>query len=684
MMIRGLHFTAWYRDMSNYHPALPMKRMQMVDDITDMEGTALIWSCVGSAGIGLPFLEREIYEQPPARLRIYGYLSDKEFCEECAKRNITVYGALWKAHLWEFPAEFNDDETELLSLNITRGVGKKGWVGIRELSQDRYPALFSSMKGFFPDGLRTSTGEEIIDYLAGLKSETLEGRDIYARWLMVPDHEHVCYLPCANKPAYTQYMEKAIDMMVDAGVGGVFIDEPETQLIAMRSSGCFCEECRAQFRAYLHDYPTDESVDLDLTTLDYREFLLARGVRDADLVLTAGAKRWEIPLLRSWTAFQLAASVQNVAAYSAHARDYSQKTRGRVISVTANIFDASALGLRYIQCLDVVSGEKPDLGVRNDQWYRYAHAIAGGKPTVFTNAPNEYIARISDDMRAGKPHAYLLTVLEAYAQGCNMSVGYGGWLIHLRKDAIWVPKVLADQLGRWLKDNEAFFPANPVSDTAVLYDHYVAWHEEQFDGIYTYAPGTAGERTAHQNVKQLGAMLCHAHQLYRVEIVSEYDPLTPERLSSYKNVILADCYLMPESDCRIVQQWIDGGGRALVVGKAPKVLTEAATAAVYDNADVLAWAKASAQRVIVDGSQDVALAVHGISDGYAIHLVNYNMNTQTRWVERVPVMTLTLDFGATLAAVIPFPDEGVEASLDGNILTVRNLGLYTILQLTAT
>jgi hypothetical protein len=55
MMIRGLHFTAWYRDMANYHPALPMKRMQMVDDITDMEGTALIWSCVGSAGIGLPF-----------------------------------------------------------------------------------------------------------------------------------------------------------------------------------------------------------------------------------------------------------------------------------------------------------------------------------------------------------------------------------------------------------------------------------------------------------------------------------------------------------------------------------------------------------------------------------------------------------------------------------------------------
>ncbi len=682
MMIRGLHFTAWYRDMANYHPALPMKRMQMVDDITDMEGTALIWSCVGSAGIGLPFLEREIYEQPPARLRIYGYLSDKEFCEECAKRNITVYGALWKAHLWEFPAEFNDDETELLSLNITRGVGKKGWVGIRELSQDRYPALFSSMKKFFPDGLRTSAGEEIIDYLAGLKSETLEGRDIYSRWLMVPNHEHICYLPCANKPAYAQYIEKAIEMMVDAGVGGIFIDEPETELIAMRSSGCFCDECRAQFRAYLHDHPTDESADLDPTTLDYREFLLARGVRDADLALTAGAKRWEIPLLRSWTAFQLAASVQNVATYSAHVRDYSEKTRGHAISVTANIFDASALGLRYIQCLDVVSGEKPDLGVRNDQWYRYAYAVAGGKPTVFTNAPNEYIARISDDMRAGKPHAYLLTVLEAYAQGCNMSVGYGGWLIHLRKDAIWMPKALADQLGRWLKDNEELFPANPVSDTAMLYDHYVAWQEEQFDGRYRYAPGATDEREAHHNFKQLGALLGRHHQLYRVEIVSAYDPITPERLATYKNVILADCYLMPESDYRTVQAWIDAGGRALVVGKAPRALTGAEMVASYDDPRALAWTKASAPQVVVDGSRDVALAVHGISDGYAMHLVNYSVNTQTKCVERVANMTFTLNFDAALAAVIPFPDDGVEATLDGHILTVRNLGLYTILKLT--
>jgi hypothetical protein len=93
-MIRGLHYTAWYRDMANYHPALPMKRMQMVEDIADMEGTVLIWSCMGSAGIGLPFLDKEINEPPPPRLRADGFLSDTEFAAECAERGITVYGVV--------------------------------------------------------------------------------------------------------------------------------------------------------------------------------------------------------------------------------------------------------------------------------------------------------------------------------------------------------------------------------------------------------------------------------------------------------------------------------------------------------------------------------------------------------------------------------------------------------------
>ncbi len=474
--------------MANYHPCLPMKRMQMVEDLVDMEGQALFWSSVGSAGVGLPFLAQEIDEQPPSRLRFYGYLSDREFIQECAKRDITVYGVVWKAHLWEFPAEFSDDESELLSLNITRGVGQKGWLGIRELSQDRYPRLFAPMRDYLPDGLRDSNGDEVVDYLAGLKCESLEGKDIFSRWLMVPDHEHLCYTPCCNKPAYDQYIRRNIEMMIDAGVGGILIDEPESQKIAMFSAGCFCDECRKGFRQYLRDHPSEATAGIDLEHFDYRAFLLERGLGDEDIRVGAGPERFRYPLLREWTAFQLAGSIKNMADWSTYIREYATAQRGSPIPVTANIFDGTARGLHYLQHVDVWCGEKADLNLRGDDWYRFAHGVASGIPTSFSNAPNEYVAQISDAMRDGKPDGYLLHILEGYAQGCSITTPYGAWLAHHRKDAIIMPKPLADHLGRWLKQHEALFPEDPVADLAILYDHRVAWEEEEFGGVPRFHP----------------------------------------------------------------------------------------------------------------------------------------------------------------------------------------------------
>lgn len=37
-MLKGIYFMGWQRDMWNYHPSLPMKNMQMVEDIVDMHG----------------------------------------------------------------------------------------------------------------------------------------------------------------------------------------------------------------------------------------------------------------------------------------------------------------------------------------------------------------------------------------------------------------------------------------------------------------------------------------------------------------------------------------------------------------------------------------------------------------------------------------------------------------------
>ncbi len=93
------------------------------------------------------------------------------------------------------PGGIQRGESELLSFNKLRGVGKRGWVGMSELSTDRYPKIFKSIKEFFPEGLKNSRGENVGDFLEEFTVKTLEGNKIYSSWLMVPGHEHKCYTP---------------------------------------------------------------------------------------------------------------------------------------------------------------------------------------------------------------------------------------------------------------------------------------------------------------------------------------------------------------------------------------------------------------------------------------------------------------------------------------------------------
>ena len=244
-----------------------------------------------------------------------------------------------------------------------------------------------------------------------------------------------------------------------------------------------------------------------------------------------------------------------------------------------------------------------------------------------------------------------------------------------------MPENPIDRLGgHWLKENEGVF-SEPVAGTAILYDHYVAWAETKSAGIQKYHPQALEGGPAQHNFKELGKLLCREHQLYRVEVVSEYTPLTPERLAKYKNLILPDCYLMPKGDCQVVQAWIDARGNALLLGKPTRTLAGAEKAAAWEDPTVLAWVKAYNQDFLVEGSKDVGVALHKISTGYALHLVNYNMNHITRCVDRIDEMTFTLSFEAKPDAVVSFPEEGVQAISKGRTLTVKNIGLYTIVRL---
>lgn len=74
-----------------------------------------------------------------------------------SEKGNTAVAVLWKAQLWEFAAEWNEDETQLLALNIHRDAGvKKGYVGMSELSVNRYPYVFPPIEQFFRRGLLIS------------------------------------------------------------------------------------------------------------------------------------------------------------------------------------------------------------------------------------------------------------------------------------------------------------------------------------------------------------------------------------------------------------------------------------------------------------------------------------------------------------------------------------------------
>ena len=144
----------WQRDMWNYHPSLPIKNMHMIEDITEMHGNMLLWSCLGSSAIGLPYLALEAEGAVEPRMRLHGYMNDREFCGECRKRgNTAVCSALEGTAMGIFAAEWNEDETQPLALNIHRDAGvKKRIRGYERIVRQPLSLCISSYRAIFSAG----------------------------------------------------------------------------------------------------------------------------------------------------------------------------------------------------------------------------------------------------------------------------------------------------------------------------------------------------------------------------------------------------------------------------------------------------------------------------------------------------------------------------------------------------
>lgn len=674
-MIRGMHYMCWFREDWNYHPSMMSKRLQQVDDAASVHGNMLLWSCLGSGAIGIPYLYKEAYEKIQPRFRFYGYLNDSEFCRECEKRGITAYAVLWKAQLWEFPAEFNEDKSELVALNKLVGEGEKGYVGISELSTNQYPKLFEPMDTFFPDGLRDSHGQRIEDYLEGLSARTLEGRKILSSWLMVPGHDHKCYTPCSNKPAYMQYMKKMLEIMIDAGAGGILLDEYDVQLHALLNAGCFCDDCMEQFREYLRRHPCEETRDLDLRTFNYREYLLSQGYKDDDLKVQQLAARMQIPLIRQFTRFNLERLEDDFRQIRDFVKEYGQKTRGKDLPVTANLYNCLPRSEGLRKYCDVICGEKGGIKLRQDAFYRFGHAFMQGKEGSFIEDPNDHILQILDDIDHNKNDAYILFMLEPLAFGFNIAISYGGWLINLKKDSFYPNMEVERRMGKWLTEREELFRADPAAEIAVVYDHRSALDVDMFSGNYQDPNKEGGFR----NFFDITQELCRQNVLYNVLYASADEPLTSERLAPYKKVVLIDSYSLSAEEKAAVHAFA-GKGNVFALGRIDRDFYSYR----FDYtkfAELTAALQEGNTLFSCEPNPDVGTALHYAKDGYTLHLVNYRLNSVSREIERIPEFSVRLDRPVQGIDVHSFPHGDSTASFEGNRLTIRNLDIETVISI---
>ncbi len=691
----------WQRDMWNYHPSLPMKNMQMVEDICDVHGNMLIWSCLGSGAIGLPYMDKEANDPTPPRMRLYGYMNDKEFCEECRKRDIKVFSVLWKAQLWEFGAEFNEDETELLSLNILRDASKNHrYVGMSELSTNQYPHLFEPIEKYFPDGLKDYKGRNVGDFLEEFKTRSLEGRNILSAWLMAPDHDHKCYTPCCNKESYLSYMKRDVEMMIDAGAGGLHIDEYDTQKHAIHNAGCFCDECMDKFNQYLaeHHIPLPDDVELD--SFNYRTYLLGKGYKDEDLLAFNGNDRWSIPLYRDFVNMQIASIEWVVRELSAHAKAYAREKRGEEFPVTANLFQCFPISWNCKKYLDLLAGEKTDISLRQDAWYKYAFGWLNGKESCFVEDPNAYVRDMITDIKNGINDRCILFLMEPLAHGFHIAFPYGSWLQNQVKDAFWPDLRMLKQLGPWLDDHSRLFPKKPQADIAVIYDLNSAyenlWTEPSTKATITY---NKVERISLDGVEELGRQGAFSNDgtfeaffdliqemssrklLYNVIYESPDEELTSERLAPYKTIVVPDAFLMDEKTIEVLNNYHTAGGEVITYSRKPDTLA-ASSEYQLDESDALLDCLSQKHSLITfDDNPVYGTALHHNDDTYVLHIVNYNFNKETHKIDVIPSIKLTAAFPFCDVKVHTFPNNpDIQTTVQGQDVYIKNAGIYTILE----
>ncbi len=694
-MERGVYFDAWFPRQHNYHPSLPPRRLRMIDHLEDFRSTVLVWAALGGGSISLPYMEGEAYGEIDPRFRFYGFVNDAEFIKACQERGIKVFGIVFEVQGWEFPVELSEDEDRILAMNELRGEGKRGWIGLREFSQNRYPKLWRAFEEYFPGGLVNSDGERVTDLMEECCSRDIYGEPCHAHWVEVPDNDHYCYTMDRNNPVWREYLKAVIRIQIDAGVAGVQLDEAELPMTTLQYGGCFCKDCMKEFRAYLQALPEDERPaeleGVDLSTFHYGEWLKPQGY-------DFKTRRTETPLYWHYVRCQCAAITRYFGELADYAREYAA-SQGREVLVSGNFFNVLDQYYALEPKVDMVITEMRNTRYRQPEWYRYVRGFAGDKPVVVVENPyGGVVPELVDKLQAGKGYdLFRMSLYEGAAMGANMSVPYGAWMGSVQEEAFYPPHDLVVEIQDFLADHEALFSRTSASRTAVVYSI-----ESNFYG--GAKPDEIANNTLNIMVEETLPFwhacdsLASAAQPYDVVIFPEgtlrKDHLTAEDLAQYRTLVLPGCHFLTETQAGLVEAHLKRGGTVITDADLGmnlpdadrRTLLEHSGTRIIDRDDYRSAVLEGERQVRFDGNPNLGINLQRVEQGVAVHIIRYDYDEAADKVPPLDDLDLTVRLPEHYDKVTTF-DQGnrLSASLsregEDHRLSLRDVPLYSIVLL---
>ncbi len=697
-MERGVYFDAWFPRQHNYHPSLPARRLKMVEDLRAYRATVLVWPALGGGSISLPYLEQEAFGEIPARFRVYGFMNDSEFVRECQKHGIKVFGIVFEVQGWEFPVELNEAEDRILAFNELRGEGKRGWMGLREFSQNRYPQLWAPLEKYFPGGLINSDGERVTDLMAECASVDIHGEPCHALWVECPDREHYCYTMDRNNPVWREYLKGIIRIQIDAGVDGIQLDEAELPLTTIQYGGCFCKDCMKGFRAYLKALPEAERPamlgDVDLDAFHYGSWLLRQGY-------DFKSRRDETPLFFDYIRYQRGQIKRYFAELADYARRYA-RSKGRGVLVSGNFFNLNDEYYPLEPSVDMIITEMRNTRYRQPEWYRYICGFAGDKPLVVVENPyGGVVPELVEKLGRGRGYdLFRLSLYEAAAMGASMSAPYGSWMGSRQEEAFYAPHDLVVEVQSFLADHEALFSQQSFAEVGVIFSP-----ESNFNLIARQSAFSDNLRNASVAGLEIAfweitAQLSRQAQPYDVVFFPDgrlrQDPIDAEQLRRYRTLLLPQCSYLTPGQADALRRYLEDGGRLVALGPVGANLEAEAREAILNHPsttlcrtmdEALDAALGEQPQVTIDHTADIGLHLQHVGGGAALHVVNYGYDAARDAVRALEALEIAIRLPrryTSATAYVPGQEpRAVEVQADENVhrLSFDHLPVYTIVLL---